>query len=105
MNKLYGSMATAEAALKAQGQVAMPSTPILDRLDALNESISTLQAATECLFKKLKPVTSAYENDPPAEPCVPKAGNSPLSIAINAMIDRIEAIEVSLQLQIDRLEV
>ena len=82
-----------------------PSSPIRAALELMDVRISNLMGVTERLFEKLKPVTSSYPDNHPVEPCVPREGNSSLSIDINAMADRVGAIEIRLQLQVDRLEV
>ena len=84
---------------------APPTSPIRAALETMDIRISNLMAVTERLFEKLKPVTSNTDDNHPAEPCAAREGNSSLSIDINAMADRIGAIEINLQLQIDRLEV
>lgn len=84
---------------------APPSSPIRAALETMDVRISNLMGVTERLFEKLKPVTGSYPDNHPGEPCVPREGNSSLSLDINAMADRIGAIEVALQLQVDRLEV
>jgi len=93
----------------SQGSVAsaLPSiSPIRAALEALDVRTSNLMGVTERLFEKLRPVTRNTDVDNhPAEPCVPREGNSSLTIDINAMAGRLRAIEISLELQIDRLEV
>jgi hypothetical protein len=84
---------------------APPTSPIRAALETLDIRISNLMAVTERLFEKLKPVTSNTDDNHPAEPCVPREGNSSLTIDINAMAGRLRAIEISLELQVDRLEV
>jgi hypothetical protein len=90
---------------QGSGNSAPPTSPIRAALETLDIRTSNLMAVTERLFEKLRPVTRNTDDNHPAEPCVAREGNSSLSIDINAMADRIGAIEINLQLQIDRLEV
>ena len=84
---------------------APPTSPIRAALETMDIRISNLLATTERLFIALRPVTSNSDDNHPGEPCAAREGNSSLSIDINAMADRVGAIEVALQLQVDRLEV
>jgi hypothetical protein len=91
-----------------QGSVAsaLPSiSPIRAALETLDVRTSNLMGVTERLFEKLRPVTRNTDDNHPSEPCIPREGNSSLTIDINAMADRLRAIEISLELQIDKLEV
>ena len=91
---------------QAYSPPAPPTSPIRAALETLDVRTSNLMGVTERLFEKLRPVTRNTDADNhPAEPCAPREGNSSLTIDINAMADRIGAIEINLQLQIDRLEV
>ena len=92
---------------QASNPSALPSiSPIRAALETLDVRTSNLMGVTERLFEKLRPVTRNTDVDNhPAEPCIPREGNSSLTIDINAMADRLRAIEISLELQIDRLEV
>ena len=82
-----------------------PASPIQTALALLDGRISDLQATTERLFSSLKPVTQNTDDNRPSEPCATRSGSSSLFIDINAMADRIGAIAIALQLQVDRLEV
>ena len=82
-----------------------PTSPIRAALETMDIRISNLLATTERLFIALRPVTSNSDDNHPGEPAVAREGNSSINIDINAMADRIGAIEVALQLQVDRLEV
>ena len=92
-----------------QGSVASApptsTSPIRAALETMDIRISNLLATTERLFIALRPVTSNSDDNHPGEPVVAREGNSSINIDINAMADRIGAIEVALQLQVDRLEV
>lgn len=82
-----------------------PTSPIRTALVLLDTRLSDLQATVERLFSALRPVTTNTDDNRPGEPAVAREGNSPLNIDINAMAERLGAITVALQLQVDRLEV
>ena len=82
-----------------------PTSPIRTALELMDIRISNLQNTTGLLLEKLKPVTSNTDDNHPGEPAVAREGNSSINIDINAMADRVGAIEAGLRLQIDRLEV
>ena len=82
-----------------------PTSPIRTAVELMERRISDLQATVERLFSALRPVTTNTDDNRPGEPAVAREGNSPLNIDINAMADRLGAITVALQLQVDRLEV
>ncbi len=79
-------------------------SPIKTAMELLESRVSHLQDETGRLIISLQPVTRNTDDSYPAETCKVVEGNSTLNIDINALATRVGAIAVSLQLQIDRLE-
>jgi len=79
-------------------------SPIKTAIELLESRVSHLQDVTGRLLISLQPVTRNTDDSYPAETCKAVEGNSTLTIDINALATRVGAIAVSLQLQIDRLE-
>jgi hypothetical protein len=79
-------------------------SPIKTAMELLESRVSHLQDVTGRLIISLQPVTRKTDDSYPAETCKAVEGNSTLTIDINALATRVGAIAVSLQLQIDRLE-
>ena len=79
-------------------------SPIKTAMELLESRVSHLQDVTGRLLISLQPVTRNTDDSYPAETCKVVDGNSTLTIDINALATRVGAIAVSLQLQIDRLE-
>ena len=80
-------------------------SPIKTAMELIESRVSHLQDVTGRLIISLQPVTRNTDDSYPAETCKVVEGNSTLTIDINALATRVGAIAVSLQLQIDRLEV
>ena len=79
-------------------------SPIKTAMELLESRVNFLQDVTGRLLISLQPVTRNTDDSYPAESCKVVEGNSTLNIDINALATRVGAIAVSLQLQIDRLE-
>lgn len=79
-------------------------SPIKTAIELLESRVNFLQDVTGRLLISLQPVTRNTDDSYPAESCKVVEGNSTLNIDINALATRVGAIAVSLQLQIDRLE-
>jgi len=79
-------------------------SPIKTAMELLESRVSHLQDVTGRLLISLQPVTRNTDDSYPAEASKVVEGNSTLTIDINALATRVGAIAVSLQLQIDRLE-
>lgn len=89
-----------KAALREYGA---PS-PIKTAMELLESRVSHLQDVSGRLMISLQPVTRNTDDCYPAELGKVVEGNSTLNIDINALATRVGGIAVSLQLQIDRLE-
>lgn len=85
------------------GSATAPS-PIKTAIELLESRVSFLGDVSGRLIISLQPVTRNTDDSYPAESCKVVEGNSTLNIDINALATRVGAIAVSLQLQIDRLE-
>jgi predicted neuraminidase len=78
--------------------------PIRLAMNLLDQRINKLEEVCGRLFTALQPITSNSDEKYPTEKLA-REGNSDLNCSLNKMADRLEAITVALQLQIDRLEV
>ena len=89
---------------KAMQPAPNPTQPIRLAMNLLDQRINKLQDVCDRLFAALQPITSNSDEKYPIENNA-REGNSDLNCSLNKMSDRLEAITVALQLQIDRLEV
>ena len=101
----YQNVAQREDMRPQQAPSPQAPSPIKTAIELLESRVSHLQDVTGRLLISLQPVTRNTDDSYPAETCKVVEGNSTLTIDINALATRVGAIAVSLQLQIDRLEV
>lgn len=100
----YQNVAQREDMRPQQLGSGIAPSPINTAIELLESRVSFLQDVTGRLIISLQPVTRNTDDSYPAETCKVVEGNSTLNIDINALATRVGAIAVSLQLQIDRLE-
>ena len=101
----YQNVAQREDMRPQQPCSATAPSPIKTAIELLESRVGHLQDVTGRLLIALQPVTRNTDDSCPAETCKAVEGNSTLNIDINALATRVESIAVTLQLQIDRLEV